>query len=158
MILGPKPLLRCIKTRGEVADLLARAAVLAMHDQKLRQYLPDPLNRHCMLANLRGSTAILAVDSAGWASRLRYLTPALLPHLVEMGLPVTRIEVTLVPPLAPPRRVQRPGVIGPSPDAAPASQRLAARSDDPAFAAVLCRLAGRANRARDQDTAAKVGA
>lgn len=157
-MLGPKPLLRCIKTRGEVADLLARAAVLAMHDQKLSQYLPDPLNRHCTLANLRGSTAVLAVDSAGWASRLRYLTPAVLPHLVEMGLPVTRIEVTLVPPLAPPRRVQRPVMAKPSPHAAQALQRLAARSDDPAFAAVLCRLAARANQTLDQDTAAKVGA
>lgn len=141
---GPKPLLRCFKVSGESADLLARAATLAMYNQALRPHLPDPLDRHCVLANVRGATAILAADSAGWASRLRYLAPALLPRLADMGLVVSRIEVVVMPPTTPPVRPQRQITSAPSLEVALALESFAARTEDAGLAAVLRRLASRA--------------
>ncbi len=141
---GPKPLLRCLKVNSEEADLLARATSLEMYNQRLRPHLPDPLDQHCVLANVRGATAILAADSAGWASRLRYLAPALLPRLIDMGLAVTRIEVMVMPPTAPAPRSRRPVASTPSPDIARALESFAARIDDADLAAVLRRLASRA--------------
>ncbi|HET7687949.1 MAG TPA: DciA family protein [Candidatus Macondimonas sp.] len=141
---GPKPLLRCFKVSGESADLLARAATLAMYNQVLRPHLPDPLDRHCVLANVRGATAILAADSAGWASRLRYLAPALLPRLADMGLVVSRIEVVVMPPTTPPVRPQRQITSAPSLEVALALESFAARTEDAGLAAVLRRLASRA--------------
>jgi len=141
---GPKPLLRCFKVSGENADLLARAATLAMYNQVLRPHLPDPLDRHCVLANVRGATAILAADSAGWASRLRYLAPALLPRLADMGLVVSRIEVVVMPPTTPPVRPQRQITSAPSLEVALALESFAARTEDAGLAAVLRRLASRA--------------
>ncbi len=141
---GPKPLLRCFKVSGESADLLARAATLAMYNEVLRPHLPDPLDRHCVLANVRGATAILAADSAGWASRLRYLAPALLPRLADMGLVVSRIEVVVMPPTTPPVRPQRQITSAPSLEVALALESFAARTEDAGLAAVLRRLASRA--------------
>lgn len=141
---GPKPLLRCFKVSGESADLLTRAATLAMYNEVLRPHLPDPLDRHCVLANVRGATAILAADSAGWASRLRYLAPALLPRLADMGLVVSRIEVVVMPPTTPPVRPQRQITSAPSLEVALALESFAARTEDAGLAAVLRRLASRA--------------
>lgn len=141
---GPKPLLRCLKVNGKAADLLARATSLAMYNEGLRPHLPDPLDRYCVLANVRGTTAILAADSAGWASRLRYLAPGLLPRLVDMGLAVTRIEVVVMPPTTPPVRPQCQVTSAPSPEVALALESFAARTDDAGLAAVLRRLASRA--------------
>jgi hypothetical protein len=141
---GPKPLLRCFKVSGEAADLLARAATLAMYNEALRPHLPDPLDRHCVLANVRGPTAVLAADSAGWASRLRYLAPGLLPRLVDMGLAVSRVEVVVMPPTTAPVRAQRQVTSAPSPEVALALASFAARTEDAGLAAVLRRLAARA--------------
>lgn len=141
---GPKPLLRCLKVNGEAADLLARAITLATYNQNLRPYLPEPLDRHCVLANVRSSIAVLATDSAGWASRLRYLAPALLPRLVDMGLAVTRIEVVVMPPAAPAPQPQRQVTSAPSPEVALTLESFAARTEDAGLAAVLRRLASRA--------------
>lgn len=141
---GPKPLLRCFRTHGEAADLLARAETLAQYDQNLRAYLPDPLDQHCMLANVRGSIAILAADSAGWASRLRYLAPALLPRLIGMGLAISRIDVVVMPPAMTAPPAPRPMIPAPSPAAASTLIALADRTGDMQLAAALRRLASRA--------------
>lgn len=144
MSYGPRPLLRHFGHKGEAADLMTRAAALTLLDQRLRPYLPEPMNQHCMLANVRAQTAILAADSPGWASRLRYLGPALLPRLVEFGLGVTRIEVIVMPTDPQPTAAPARRVPAPSAETALSLERLAARSSDAGFADVLRRLAARA--------------
>jgi hypothetical protein len=144
MSYGPRPLLRHFGHKGEAADLMTRAAALALLNQRLRPYLPEPLDQHCMLANVRAQTAILAADSPGWASRLRYLGPALLPRLVEFGLGVTRIEVIVMPTDRQPIAPQARQIPAPSAEAARSLEQLAAHSSDAGFADVLRRLAARA--------------
>jgi hypothetical protein len=140
---GPQRLIRHLGGRSESATLIARATLLAQYDERLRAHLPEPLDRHCVLANLRGNTAVLAADSAAWASRLRYLAPALLPRLVDLGLAVTRIDVVVMPPRTPPAPPRRRPACPPPTETGDAMLALAARTPDEALAGALYRLAAR---------------
>jgi len=140
---GPQRLIRHLGGRSESAALLARAALLAQQSERLRAHLPEPLDRHCVLANVRGDTAVLAADSAAWASRLRYLAPALLPRLVDLGLTVTRVEVVVMPPPALPTAPAPRRVCPPSADTGRALTAWAAHLPDDALGRALLRLAAR---------------
>lgn len=143
MATGPQRLIRHLGGRSESAALMARAAMLAQHGERFRAHLPEPLNLHCVLANVRGNTAVLAADSAAWASRLRYLAPALLPRLIDLGLGVTRVEVVVMPP---PSQPARPAPRQPCPPSAQTGRALAAwaaHMPDEALGRALLRLAAR---------------
>ncbi|HMM45633.1 MAG TPA: DUF721 domain-containing protein [Candidatus Macondimonas sp.] len=143
MTTGPQRLLRHLGGRSESAALIARAAMLAQQDARFRAHLPEPLDRHCVLANVRGNTAVLAADSAAWASRLRYLAPALLPRLVDLGLSVTRVEVVVMPPSARPTEAAPRRVCPPSAETGRALAAWAARVSDEALGRALLKLAAR---------------
>ncbi|HXF08680.1 MAG TPA: DUF721 domain-containing protein [Candidatus Acidoferrales bacterium] len=143
MTTGPQRLLRHLGGRSESATLIARAAVLAQQSERLRAHLPEPLDQHCVLANVRGDTAVLAADSAAWASRLRYLAPALLPRLVDLGLSVTRVEVVVMPPPALPAKPTPRRVCPPSAEIGRALAAWAARAPDEALSRALLKLAAR---------------
>ena len=86
---------------------------------------------------------MLAADSAAWASRLRYLAPALVPHLADLGLSVTRVEVVVMPPWAPPASPVRRQASPPPAETGHALAAWAAQTPDEALGRALLRLAAR---------------
>lgn len=61
--------------------LCQHADFLGVLENRLRLFLDSPLNTHCIVANYYNSTLILHADSAAWASKLRYNTPAILAFM-----------------------------------------------------------------------------
>ena len=134
----PQPL-DSLLTTDEVTD---RARRLARADEALKRALPSTIGPHCRLANLRGGCAILQVDSAAWAERLRYLRATILAALGE-GTTDLRIRVVAPEPepprQAPPRR--RP------PEVAGRTLEQVADHCEPRLASALRRLARHARPA-----------
>ncbi|MCU7904643.1 MAG: DUF721 domain-containing protein [Candidatus Thiodiazotropha sp. (ex Epidulcina cf. delphinae)] len=65
--------------------------------QRVRQYLPPPLDSQLKAAVLQEQTLSLFVTSPVWASRLRYLIPQLQRQLRENGLSVDRLRTRILP-------------------------------------------------------------
>lgn len=79
--------------------VLQRGHYLTRIDRMLSPLLDENTRLHCQVGNVRDGTLILFCDSTAWASRLRYLTPSLLPQLQRhKGLSALRqIEVKVLP-------------------------------------------------------------
>lgn len=60
-----------------LSALLRRARELSSLETLVRSWLPPALAPHVRVAALREGTLVLAVDSAAWATRLRYEIPRL---------------------------------------------------------------------------------
>ncbi|MCU7922769.1 MAG: DUF721 domain-containing protein [Candidatus Thiodiazotropha sp. (ex Dulcina madagascariensis)] len=65
--------------------------------QRVRQYLPPPLDSQLKAAVMQEQTLSLFVSSPVWASRLRYLIPQLHRQLRESGLRVERLRTRILP-------------------------------------------------------------
>jgi hypothetical protein len=63
---------------------------------EVRAQLPIPERPHCVQASRHGDQLTLTLDSAAWATRLRYRIPDLLTALGPSG--VTAIRVRIQPP------------------------------------------------------------
>lgn len=71
-----KPLYHLL--RGVLPDrVIAHGTLLANFEQFIVEQLPEPLNAHCRVANLRNGNLILYTDSPAWSTKLRYLLPAI---------------------------------------------------------------------------------
>lgn len=79
--------------------LLNHCQLLWHLNQELATALPVSLQLHCCVANFRMHTLIIHVDSALWATRLRYTTPTLLKHWQTLStLPtIKRVEIRVRP-------------------------------------------------------------
>ena len=73
-------------------ELAAQKALLA----DVRQCLPADLAAHCAAAQLRDDTLVLHVDSAAWATRLRYLAPQLARALATEYRSLRTVKVRLL--------------------------------------------------------------
>lgn len=83
-------------TGGILPRLLGRQRQLADLQGQLASLLPPPLEAHCKLLNLRGTSLILAVDSPLWANRLRFQTRTLLQQLSQLeSVTVRTIQVRI---------------------------------------------------------------
>lgn len=68
----------------------------------MRALLPDDLAAHVTGAVLHGDTVVVLVDSAAWASRLRFHAPELVARLApRYDGAVTRVRVKVRPPAHP---------------------------------------------------------
>ena len=123
------------------AALAARDALL----QQVRRALPDEVAPHCIGAALEGHALRLLADSAGWATRLRYLAREVTRALRVEGLGVAAVEVRVLPPDV---RMERPRhrTARSSGDAASYVEQTADGVDDPALRAALQRLGLRLRR------------
>ena len=121
--------------------LAARDALL----QRVRHALPDEVAPHCVGATLDGQELRLLADSAGWATRLRYLARELTRRLRADGLGVAAVEVRVLPPDARTERAPRRSV-RPSGDAATCVEQTAGGVEDPALRAALQSLGRRLRR------------
>ena len=68
--------------------------------EHVRQALPAPIAASLVSAGLEGATLTVGVDSAAWASRLRYLTDALRTDMaIALGMPIEAVRIKVVPAL-----------------------------------------------------------
>ncbi|RRQ22517.1 DUF721 domain-containing protein [Thiohalobacter thiocyanaticus] len=136
--------LRGIETSGGVSLRQALTAHAAL-EQRLLAQLPAPLQAHCRLGQIRNNTLILIVDSAAWATRLRFLTPQLIKQFAgDDSVTVDKLEVRIRPqnqPAAPPPAARSPARL--SPENAALITSLARSIGDKKLSQALQRLAGR---------------
>ncbi len=125
---------------GSLARLHRRSEALLSLDRRLRDLLPHPLSEHCRVANVRGGLLVVHVDSAAWATQLRFLASQLAPALLERD--DARLQVKVQPPAAPPT-VPRRGPPRLPPSAATDLERTAERFRDDPLGHTLRRLARR---------------
>jgi hypothetical protein len=74
---------------GGLLKLARGAAAVAEFADVVRECLPGPLREHVVTAVRRGDDLVVIVDSAAWATRVRYAGPRLLEQLLARGEPVT---------------------------------------------------------------------
>lgn len=77
----PAPFGRIVARFGHLKQLTAQAARLDKLDRLLKAGLPPSLQDHTRLAAIRDGCLVLHVDSAAWATQLRYRTPEILAQL-----------------------------------------------------------------------------
>ena len=97
----PRLLKDLLAGRG-LTDLLARAREAETLEGQVRSLLPPELAAHVTGAALREDTVVVLVDSAAWATRLRFLAPELVARLAPRhDGAVTTLRVRIAPPPAP---------------------------------------------------------
>lgn len=126
---------------GVCAALLQQSQRLLRLTHTVQQYLPEPLNRHCLVANTQDDVLILITDSPVWSSRLRFHAPTLLRELQRRhALPFKSVRVKVNPP-----EPARQAVINERPHLSIATATLlnevASTLDDAGLSAALRRLA-----------------
>jgi len=88
-----------------LSRLLNRSSHHESWTAQLRSVLEADLAPHCQVKNLQGNRLTIQVDDAGWATRIRFLIPELLPSLTLLadfaGVEEVRIQVTAVDPQTP---------------------------------------------------------
>jgi hypothetical protein len=79
--------------------LLGRAAQQDAWTSQLRALLPQEVAAECRVANVRDQLLTVHINSAAWATRLRFLIPALLPGLNRLAdfSAVSEVRLAVVP-------------------------------------------------------------
>lgn len=128
-----------LKRDQKLAPLLAQARLHMQLLAKIRQALPEPSGSHCLYCVLRGdSRLILYVDSAAWATKLRFHQLEIQSALSEIG-PLKSIQIrVLLPGRETEKRLQAAKI--PSPQALDQLAKIAAASCDPEIKRSLKRL------------------
>jgi len=125
-------------------QLLSRAREQIALDKLLHDLVPAPLNEHCRILTISGTSLILAADSPAWAVRLRFLTSRLITQLVRYKpVKIRTVSVRVKPaarPASPNRRQTAPKR---TPHGAAALKQAAQTISDPALKSGLLRLASR---------------
>ena len=86
----------------ELKKLLQRARLLQLVAQRVKELLPAPLAKHCQPGNVVNDTLFMYVSSPVWATKLRYLAPALVKKLQEQSVTrqITQIRIVVRPDVA----------------------------------------------------------
>ncbi len=91
-------LLKDLLAGNDLSQLVSRAREAGELDARVRSLLPEALAVHVTGAVLHEDTVVVLVDSAAWASRLRFHAPELVERLAPRydGV-VTRVRVRVRP-------------------------------------------------------------
>jgi hypothetical protein len=92
-----KSLRTIVYSTSTAAKLGKRAAENQALCERIKDYLPSPLDRQLLAAVLQAGTLSLFVPSPVWASRLRYAIPQLQRQLAQQGLAVEQIRTRILP-------------------------------------------------------------
>ena len=65
----------------DLSQLVTRAREAGELDARVRALLPESLGEHVTGAVLHEDTVVILVDSAAWASRIRFMAPELVGQL-----------------------------------------------------------------------------
>lgn len=89
---------------GLLGTIINQIQFLKQLCQAVRSHLPSPLDQHCRVAAVRQTTVVVHADSPAWATRLRYLAPALAASLRDQpGYSWVRdIKIKVRPAVEPP--------------------------------------------------------
>ena len=93
-----------VAANSALSALLRKARELESLETLVRGWLPPALAPHVRVAALREDTLVLTVDSAAWATRLRYECPGIVAsaqeHAVTRAVRNVRIRVSADGPAA----------------------------------------------------------
>ena len=78
---GEPKLLKDLLAGNDLSQLVERAREAGELDARVRALLPDALAAHVTGAVLHDDTIVVLVDSAAWASQLRFHAPELVKRL-----------------------------------------------------------------------------
>jgi|SRR5699024_7359655 len=138
---GPKPLKSLLHAvDAELGSIVRHAEHLRRVRAVVLTALPAQAGSHIHVAAVDPGRMLLHVDSAGWATRLRYAEPAIRQALAQrMRLHIDNITTRVRPQLAPtPRRLVQRRI---SADNRSHMHQIAAYIDHPELAQSLHRLA-----------------
>lgn len=126
---------------GGCAELLQHSQRLLRLTLTVREHLPEPLNRHCTVANIHGDSLVLLTDSPVWSARLRFHAPALLRELERRhAVKLNNVRIRIEPPQA-----TQQSVIKPKPNMSETTagllRQVASSIEDPPLREALRRLA-----------------
>jgi len=135
-----------VEANDDLAILVTRTKQLSYLTQLLRQQLEPDLAVHCYIGRLDNDTLVILVDSAAWASKLRFHSQSLLPplqaaHQSFAQIQQIRIKILSQSVTAPPPEFQRPTM---NQENAQGLKTLADGIEDADLQAALVRLAKRA--------------
>lgn len=127
--------------------LIQRGNQLLRVDILVRRLLGPGFEEHCRVANIKGSSLLLHVDSTVWATRIRYQLPELLRSLqqTEPLRQITEIQLRVQPrdETETPKKAARIRKATMSRDAALCVHECASSIDDEQLRSALQRLANR---------------
>jgi hypothetical protein len=128
----------------ELANLITRTRQLNRLTHILRRYLDEQLARHCYVGNIKKPTLTILVDSANWATRLRFVAPDLLGKISQDNQLFSGVERINIRILTPSREKEDP-LHRPGPqmsnDNARGIRSLAESIEDPDLQRALNKLA-----------------
>jgi len=67
-------------------EVMKRVAAIQKIDQVFKTLIDQELANHCQVANYRNGQVIIEVESAAWATLLRFQLPTLLSEMRQQGL------------------------------------------------------------------------
>jgi len=135
-----------VEANDDLAILVTRTKQLSYLTQVLRKQLEPDLAVHCYIGNVDQECLVILVDSAAWASKLRFYSQDLLSQLQTAHQNFSQIQQIRVKILsqsvnAPEPEFQKPKM---NKENAKGLTTLAENVDDPSLQAALARLAKRA--------------
>ncbi|WP_069471296.1 DUF721 domain-containing protein [Candidatus Marithrix sp. Canyon 246] len=82
-----------------LSNLSAHHNILKKLNHQLQEDLPKPLNQHCQVANFRDKILVIYTESSLWATRLRYIAPALIKQWQQDNLMsiIEQLEIKVRP-------------------------------------------------------------
>ena len=128
----------------ELANLITRTRQINRLTHILRRHLDDQLAKHCYVGNIQKPILTILVDSASWATRLRFVAPDLIGKLSEDNQAfkdIERINIKILTPSqekADAAQKQGPQM---NPDNARGIRSLAETIEDPDLQRALNKLA-----------------
>lgn len=128
----------------ELATLITRTKQLKRFTSQLRRHLDAELAPHCYIGNLEKSSLTIMVDSAAWATKLRFVAPTLIAPLRQESPVFSEIKQIMVKVLTPtPESEVSIHTQGPqmNEENARGIESLADDIDDPALQQALHKLA-----------------
>jgi hypothetical protein len=93
---GRAHILELLRSNGPIAEQIERQRRQGGLLDEVRALLPVAERPHCVQASREGEVLSLTLDSAAWATRLRYRIPDLVAALVPSG--ITGVRVRIQPP------------------------------------------------------------
>ncbi len=125
--------------RSPLRDWSRSAKQTVILQEQLEQRLPGPLSSHVRFVRMDQTTAVLAVPSSAWATRLRQHRTALM-HIVgsALGSRCTDIRLCITPVQA--RPVQRNVPLKPLPRHIESMRRLSLSTSNARLASALRQL------------------